>query len=90
MLDILENSSYFKKCVKICWRFVIQDPPLFLDFSPLVGEMLNKDEYKEFTKSGVVVKYVVWPALYMHCTEEKKRRLLAKGVVQLEDLTIEH
>ncbi|CAG2251151.1 unnamed protein product [Mytilus edulis] len=84
ILGILENSSYFEKCVEICWQFVIQDPPLFLDIRSLTGETINKDTHKEYTKSGAVIKYVVWPALYLHCKNNEKGALLAKGVVQPE------
>ncbi|CAG2195813.1 unnamed protein product [Mytilus edulis] len=84
ILDILQKSAYFETCLKICWQFVIQDPPLFLDFRPLKGEQLNKDNHKEYTKSGSVIRYVVWPALYLH---KDKGALLAKGVVQPEPLS---
>lgn len=69
---------------------MIQDPPLYLDVAPLKGDKLNKDTHKEYTKSGTVIKYVVWPALYLYCTDKKKGPLLSKGVVQPEDLTIDH
>ncbi|XP_063413239.1 uncharacterized protein LOC134695757 isoform X2 [Mytilus trossulus] len=82
ILDSLHNSLYFQKCLEICWYFVIQDPPLYLDIRPLEGNLLNKDTHKEYTKSGSTIKYAVWPALYLHCTNNEKGPLLAKGVVQ--------
>ncbi|CAC5420433.1 unnamed protein product [Mytilus coruscus] len=82
ILNYLQDSPYFKKCLEICWYFVIQDPPLYLDILPLEGTELNKDTHKEYTKSGSIIKYVVWPALYLHCQNNEKGALLAKGVVQ--------
>ncbi|XP_052078580.1 uncharacterized protein LOC127716432 isoform X2 [Mytilus californianus] len=84
ILCILQKSSYFETCLKICWQFVIQDPPLYLDVSPLEGEKLNKDTHKEYTKSGTVIEYVVWPALYLCRKNKENGPLLAKGVVQPE------
>ncbi|XP_076117424.1 uncharacterized protein LOC143085126 isoform X2 [Mytilus galloprovincialis] len=82
ILEYLQNSTYFKKCLEICWYFVIQDPPLYLDISPLEGNLLDKDTHKEYTKSGSTIKYAVWPALYLHFKDNEKGPLLAKGVVQ--------
>lgn len=82
IFDYLRNSPYFEKCLEICWFFVIEDPPLYLDILPLEGKLLNKDTHKEYTKSGNIIKYTVWPALYLHCQNNTKGPLLAKGVVQ--------
>lgn len=82
MFDVLLSTSYFKKCIDICWNLVIQDPPMYLETAKLEGKLLDKEHYKEYTKSGTKIKYVVWPALYLFCNDEKGP-LMAKGVVQV-------
>lgn len=84
LLEEIVASDYFRKCVELCWRFVIQDPPLYLETDSLKGHTLNKEEYTEFTKPGKVISYVVWPALYLYQDDNKTTNgpLLAKGVAQ--------
>jgi hypothetical protein len=65
MLYEIIPSEYFKKCVEICWHFVIQDPPMYLVNVSLKGTKIDKDTHKVYTKSGDIVKYHVWPALYL-------------------------
>ena len=83
MLDEIVRSEYFKKCVEICWHFVIQDPPMYVENVSLKGTKINKDTHKVFTKSGDIVKYHVWPALYLH-QDGTISPLMGKGVVQAE------
>ncbi|XP_052078582.1 uncharacterized protein LOC127716434 [Mytilus californianus] len=82
MFDVLLATSYFNKCIAICWNLVIQDPPMYLETVKLEGKLLDKEHYKEYTKSGTKIKYIVWPALYLFCND-KKGPLMAKGVVQV-------
>ena len=44
------------------------------------GTVMDKNSYREFTKSGEKVTYVVWPALHLH----KDGPVLYKGVAQVE------
>lgn len=83
LLEEVVATDYFRKCVELCWLFVIQDPPLYLETESLKGQLLNKDLYTEYTKPGKVISYVVWPALYLHQDEDNTNGpLLAKGVAQ--------
>lgn len=56
----------------------IQDPLMYLAEHLPPDSKFDKNEYKEFVKSGDKVKFMVWPALYLH----KNGPLLHKGVVQ--------
>jgi hypothetical protein len=82
MLDEIVPGEYFKKCVEICWHFVIQDPPMYVETISLKGKHIDKDTHKVYTKSGDIVKYHVWPALYLHYQDGTKGPLMGKGVVQ--------
>ncbi|XP_052093049.1 polyamine-modulated factor 1-binding protein 1-like [Mytilus californianus] len=74
----LMKMQFFEKCVSLCWCMVIQDPVMYLDADITQGTTFDKNTYKEFVKSGNKVKYIVWPALFLH----KDGPLLHKGIVQ--------
>ncbi|XP_071126091.1 golgin subfamily A member 6-like protein 22 [Mytilus edulis] len=78
LMQILTQSTFFEKCIYLCWCMVIQDPVMHLDNDPVSNTPIDKNTYKEFVKSGDSVAYVVWPALFLH----KGGPLLYKGVVQ--------
>ncbi|CAG2203700.1 unnamed protein product [Mytilus edulis] len=78
LMQILTQSTFFEKCIYLCWCMVIQDPVMHLDDDPVSNTPIDKNTYKEFVKSGDSVAYVVWPALFLH----KGGPLLYKGVVQ--------
>jgi hypothetical protein len=42
------------------------------------GERFDKNIFKEYTKSGPTVDFVVWPALYLH----ENGPLVGKGVAE--------
>ena len=58
---------------------VIQDPMMYLDEEVERDSKYDKNTYKEFVHSGDTVKYVVWPALFLH----KHGPLMHKGVAQV-------
>lgn len=71
-----EISQYMMNCVRICWLFAIQDPPMKLHWPKEETEM---DEHVvAYTKSGTRIKFVVWPTLYLH----DKGPVMTKGVAQ--------
>ncbi|XP_071127873.1 uncharacterized protein [Mytilus edulis] len=70
------SFKYIENCVKICYFAAVQNPPMVIDFEP--GQMFDKQSYREYTRSGTVVEYLVWPVLYLH----KGGPILSKGVVQ--------
>ncbi|XP_063413945.1 uncharacterized protein LOC134696206 isoform X2 [Mytilus trossulus] len=78
LMQHLIKTTFFNKCVHLCWFMCIQEPMMFLHQKLLPGETFNKNEYKEFVKSGNKVGYIVWPALFLH----ENGSLLYKGVVQ--------
>uniref|UniRef100_K1RLG0 Mitochondria-eating protein C-terminal domain-containing protein n=1 Tax=Magallana gigas TaxID=29159 RepID=K1RLG0_MAGGI len=71
-----EIMAYVESCVRLCWLFSIQDPPMKLSW-PEEGSEIN-EHVKVYTKHGKRVHYTVWPALYLH----ENGALLSKGVVQ--------
>ncbi|VDI02338.1 Hypothetical predicted protein [Mytilus galloprovincialis] len=54
------------------------NPVMYLDEDIKPGTSIDKNTYKEFVKSGNKVKYVVWPALFLH----QDGPMLYKGIVQ--------
>nr|XP_034300842.1 intracellular protein transport protein USO1 isoform X6 [Crassostrea gigas] len=77
--EVLEcTKPFLLKCVHICWLMVGQDPPVFLRFSDKCKDKFNKDIYREYTASGKMLDFVVWPAIFLH----ENGPLLKKGVAQ--------
>ncbi|XP_076070123.1 uncharacterized protein LOC143041874 [Mytilus galloprovincialis] len=76
--QLLMETTFFEKCVYLCWSMAIQEPVMYLDDDLKEGIPLDKNTYKEFVKSGDTVVYVVWPALFLH----RNGPLLYKGVAQ--------
>lgn len=70
--------EYVNKCVEVCWLMNTQRPPLILAEPLQVGQTIDTFQYKEFTKHGDTVSFVVWLPLLI----EKDGAVLTKGVVQ--------
>ncbi|VDI16329.1 Hypothetical predicted protein [Mytilus galloprovincialis] len=68
--------AYIENCVNLCYYVAVQDPPMVIDFVP--GQIFDKQSWKEYTRSGTEVGYVVWPVLYLY----KGGPIIGKGVVQ--------
>ncbi|XP_062613092.1 uncharacterized protein LOC134274861 [Saccostrea cucullata] len=71
-----EIINYVESCVRICWLFSIQDPPMKLVW-PEEGFKIN-DNMKEHSKHGKIVHFTVWPILQLY----ENGPLLSKGVVE--------
>ena len=69
-------QKYISSCVEIMWLMVVQDPPLALSISS--SSRFDTQVFREYTKRGPDVDYVVWPALLLH----EGGPLLCKGVAQ--------
>ncbi|XP_053400219.1 uncharacterized protein LOC128557204 [Mercenaria mercenaria] len=70
-------KPFIRKCILLGWMMVVQSPPMTLA-ECRTGEQLKKEAYKEYTKSGSVIDYVVWPALLLH----QGGPVVGKGVAQ--------
>lgn len=61
---------------------VIQEPPVYIDtIIERANETFNSNMHKNYTKSGKLVDFIVWPTLYL-C---KDGSILAKGVAQCKE-----
>ncbi|XP_062586423.1 uncharacterized protein LOC134248026 [Saccostrea cucullata] len=69
---------YIKASISICWMMRMQEVPMFLDFTCQREDPLNRDFYKEYTKSGKLCDYLVWPLLLLHIDGP----VMQKGIVQ--------
>ncbi|XP_053389832.1 filamin A-interacting protein 1-like isoform X2 [Mercenaria mercenaria] len=76
---IEELKPYILKCLYLGWMMVVQSPPLVLHEFPTEKEIkFDKNMYKEYTASGPLVSYVVWPALLL----EENGPVVCKGVAE--------
>ncbi|XP_056013441.1 uncharacterized protein LOC125678386 isoform X2 [Ostrea edulis] len=80
--DFPKTNHFANSCVEICWLMQLIQPPVHL--SARIPENRErkqdvfKDVFKAYTKSGQIINYIVWPAMYLH----KDGSLLSKGVAQ--------
>ncbi|XP_053400214.1 uncharacterized protein LOC123557872 [Mercenaria mercenaria] len=76
---IEELKPYILKCLYLGWMMVVQSPPLVLHEFPTEKEIkFDKNMYKEYTASGPLVSYVVWPALLL----KENGPVVCKGVAE--------
>ncbi|CAG2232412.1 unnamed protein product [Mytilus edulis] len=71
-------KDFAEECIAICWLTQVQDPPIAFEFNYDHGVQLDKDLMREFTVSGDIVDYVVWPT--MRLTSDGP--VMVKSVVQ--------
>ncbi|XP_060565678.1 uncharacterized protein LOC132724741 [Ruditapes philippinarum] len=71
-----EVQAYKRKCAELCWLMVVQNPPMIL--STTAQQQFDTNLYKDYTKRGKYVDYVVWPALLLN----EGGPVLSKGVAQ--------
>jgi len=71
-------KEFTEECLAICWLSLVQDPPMAYEFDYSNGATLDKDIMREFTVSGHIVDFVVWPTLRLN----KDGPLMVKSVVQ--------
>ncbi|XP_052277966.1 uncharacterized protein LOC127876661 isoform X1 [Dreissena polymorpha] len=71
-------KPFIKKCLFLCWMMVVQGPPLCFDWSTKHGSKFDASLYKQYTKSGNTVDYVVWPTMFLH----ESGPVILKGVAQ--------
>ncbi|XP_052277956.1 uncharacterized protein LOC127876659 isoform X2 [Dreissena polymorpha] len=84
-LDIYWDDScipamkpFIKKSLFLCWMMVVQGPPLCFDWSTKHGSKFDANLYKQYTKCGNIVDYVVWPTMFLH----EGGPVIVKGVAQ--------
>lgn len=73
-------GKYTKCCIRLCWLMQIQSPPVHLDTETQPGAVFDRNKYKEYTRSGKKVDYVVWP--YLSLSKSDTQAVLSKGVAQ--------
>ncbi|KAL3879697.1 hypothetical protein ACJMK2_031984 [Sinanodonta woodiana] len=75
-------NKYIQGCIRVCWFMCVRNPPMHLYF----GQNLRKDgrryfddtKFVSYTRSGKYVKFIVWPAVFLH----EDGPMLKKGVAQ--------
>lgn len=72
------KCHFVEKCSQLCWMMAIQDPPMYLDFGPKKGSVIDKNVFRLYTKSGEKVDFLVWPAVFLH----ENGPIVQKGVLQ--------
>lgn len=86
--DLLKDKMlevYVRRCTELCWLMVVQDPPMAIVIDVPQDLSYNKAYYKQYTKSGQLVNYVVWPAIL----NQDGGALMGKGVAQCCDVSEE-
>ena len=82
--EVLKDSvvqMYIKRCTEICWLMAVQDPPMALSTFEDEGNTSRRSKFREYTRTGALVDYAVWPAVLIQDNGD----LMAKGVAQCCD-----
>lgn len=66
------------KCLELCWLMNMHNPPVALGLPPAKDSPFDGTFYKEYTRTGTTVDFVVWLPLLLH----ENGPLLQKGVLQ--------
>jgi hypothetical protein len=56
----------------------VQTPPVVIYRSPKPGSKFETNKYKQYTKAGKKIDFIVWPVLLL----EEGGAILCKGVAQ--------
>lgn len=70
--------QYTIKCLELCWLMNMHNPPVALGLPPAEDSLFDGNAYKEYTRTGTTVDFVVWLPLLLH----ESGPLLQKGVLQ--------
>lgn len=70
--------QYTVKCLELCWLMNMHNPPVALGLPPTKNSKFDGNAYKEYTRTGETVNFVVWLPLLLH----RNGPLLQKGVLQ--------
>lgn len=73
--------AYAERVAQVSIFMAVQDPPVVIKSDENPGIDFDKSIYREYTKTGKKMDYIVWPPLFLH----KDGPLLAKGVAQGKD-----
>ena len=76
---------YIKRCTELCWLMSVQDPPMVLTVDVGEDRRYNKLKFREYTKVGPFIDFVVWPVVLI----QDGGCQMAKGVAQCCDSVIE-
>ncbi|XP_052797164.1 uncharacterized protein LOC128229332 isoform X3 [Mya arenaria] len=71
-------KPFVKACLHLCWKMVVQSPPMRFELVVTKGQHFDANLFKEYTLSGTTIDFVVWPALLLH----DGGPLIAKGIAQ--------
>ncbi|WAQ99305.1 hypothetical protein MAR_023678 [Mya arenaria] len=71
-------KPFTKRCIFIAWMMVVQTPPMCFDRELKEGATLDAARYRQYTSSGHVVHFLVWPALLLY----RDGPIVCKGVAQ--------
>ncbi|KAK3580467.1 hypothetical protein CHS0354_035511 [Potamilus streckersoni] len=82
--------KYIDRCIRLCWLMSIKRPEMHIDFGDnpryegecnggnKVPSLFDMTKFRSYTRIGMYVDYIVWPALYLY----KDGPIIRKGVAQ--------
>ncbi|WAQ98302.1 hypothetical protein MAR_022675 [Mya arenaria] len=70
-------KPFVMQCLYIGWMMVVQSPPMSFK-TALRGDKFDSNVFKQYTCTGSIVDFVVWPALLLH----ECGPVVGKGVAQ--------
>ena len=78
ILNVSQVQTYIHQCTELCWLMSVQDPPMAINSTVARDSRFNRDMYKEYTRRGRFIDFVVWPVVLI----QDGGAMMAKGVVE--------
>lgn len=79
-------KPYIKKCVHVAWLMCVQSPPMAIAALPKHGEKLDTNLYREYSRRGQIVDFVVWPVVLLKEPQNEMLSVMTKGVAEVKEL----
>lgn len=79
-------KPYIKKCVHVAWLMCVQTPPMAIAALPKHGEKLDTNLYREYSRRGQTVDFVVWPVVLLKEPQNEMLSVMTKGVAEVKEL----
>lgn len=76
-------KPYIKKCVHVAWLMCVQTPPMAIAALPKHGEKLDTNLYREYSRRGQTVDFVVWPVVLLKEPQNEMLSVMTKGDLRM-------
>ena len=88
MSESVKIQDYVNKCIEVCWLMAVQDPPMVITTNVALSKFVH-DKYTHYSRRGLFIDFLVWPAVHQCEGGELLRKGVAQGCDQLSQYITE-